>query len=101
MKFSFSQAVRVSKLKSDLAVQDTSEVKIMPIVNVKLVKGALRTEQQHQLISKITDAVESVYPGLRDVTFITIEEVNEWGIGGQPITAEKVAGHAKKNLQKS
>lgn len=73
----------------------------MPIVNVKIVKGAFRTEQQHQLVSKITDAIESVQPGLRDVTFITIEEVNTWGIGGELITAEKVAAHAKKNLQKS
>ena len=73
----------------------------MPIINVKRVEGALGTEQKHQLLSKLTDAVESVYPGLRDVTFITIEEVNQWGIGGQPITAQKVAAHAQKNLQRS
>lgn len=73
----------------------------MPIINVKLVEGALRTDQKRQLISKLTDAVESVYPGLRDVTFVTIEEVNEWGIGGQPVTADKVAAHAEKNLKKS
>jgi 4-oxalocrotonate tautomerase family enzyme len=72
----------------------------MPIINVKLVEGALRTDQKHQLLSKLTDAVESVYPGLRDVTFITIEEVNDWGIGGQPITAQKVAAHAESNLSK-
>ncbi len=75
----------------------------MPIVNVKLVEGAFGTEQKHQLLSKLTDAIEAVYPGLRDVTFITIEEVKggEWGIGGQPITAQKVAVHAEKNLKKS
>ncbi|HLI30452.1 MAG TPA: 4-oxalocrotonate tautomerase family protein [Terriglobia bacterium] len=75
----------------------------MPIINVKLVEGAFRTDQKHELLSKLTDAVESVYPGLRDVTFITIEEVKdgEWGIGGQSITAQKVAEHAEKNLKKS
>ncbi|HEY3929794.1 MAG TPA: 4-oxalocrotonate tautomerase family protein [Candidatus Koribacter sp.] len=73
----------------------------MPIINVKLVQGALHTEQKHQLVSKLTDAVESVYPGLRDVTFVTIEEVANWGIGGQPITAEKVARHAEHNLKTS
>lgn len=73
----------------------------MPIINVKLVEGALKTDQKHQLIAKLTDAVESVYPGLRDVTFITIEEANAWGIGGQPITAEKVAAHAEKNLARA
>ncbi len=73
----------------------------MPIINVKLVEGALSTDQKKALLSKLTDAVESVYPGLRDVTFITIEEANSWGIGGQLITAEQVATHAKKNLKTS
>jgi len=73
----------------------------MPIINVKLVEGAFRTDQKHKLLSTLTDAVESIVPGLRDVTFITIEEVKDWGIGGQPITAEKVAAHAEKNLKKS
>ena len=73
----------------------------MPIINVKLVHGVFRTEQKQQLLSKLTDAVEAVYPGLRDVTFVTIEEVNDWGIGGQPITAQKVAAHAEKNLATS
>lgn len=75
----------------------------MPIINVKLVEGAFRTDQKHELLSKLTDAVESIYPGLRDVTFITIEEVKggDWGIGGQSITADKVAAHAAKNLKKT
>jgi len=74
----------------------------MPIINVKLVEGAFKSEQKQQLLSKLTDAVESVYPGLRDVTFVTIEEVTngDWGIGGQSITAQKVASHAEKNLKK-
>ena len=75
----------------------------MPIVNVKLVKGVLGANQKHKLLSKLTDAVEDVYPGLRDVTFVTIEEVNDecWGIGGQSINAQKVAANAEKNLAKS
>jgi 4-oxalocrotonate tautomerase len=75
----------------------------MPIINVKIVEGTFRTEQKHELLSKLTDAVEGVYPGLRDVTFVTIEEVKDgdWGIGGQSITAQKVASHAEKNLKKS
>jgi 4-oxalocrotonate tautomerase len=57
--------------------------------------------QKQQLVSGITDAVESVYPGLRDVTFVTIDDVKEgeWGIGGQSITSDKVAAHARKNLE--
>jgi 4-oxalocrotonate tautomerase len=75
----------------------------MPIINVKLVEGVLQTDQKRQLLSRLTDAVESVYPGLRDVTFVTIEEVKDgdWGIGGQSINARKVAAHAEKNLTKA
>ena len=77
------------------------ESQTMPIINVKLVEGAFQTEQKRKLISKLTDAVEEVYSGLRDVTFVTIEEVKDgdWGIGGQSITAQKVAVHAEKNLK--
>jgi len=75
----------------------------MPIINVKLVEGAFRADQKHELLSRLTDAVESIYPGLRDVTFITIEEVKDgdWGIGGQSITAEKVSAHAEKNMKRT
>jgi 4-oxalocrotonate tautomerase len=71
----------------------------MPIINVKLVENAFNTEQKNELIKKITDSVEEIYSGLRDVTFVTIEELKEgdWGIGGQAITAQMVAGHAEKN----
>lgn len=71
----------------------------MPIIHVKLVEGAFSAEQKRQLVPKLTDAVESIYPGLRDVTFVTIDEVKggDWGIGGQAITAEKVAAHAREN----
>ena len=75
----------------------------MPIIHVKLVEGVFHAEQKRKLIAKLTDAMEEVYPGLRDVTFITVEEVKDgdWGIGGEPITAAKVEGHAKKNRGKS
>lgn len=66
----------------------------MPIINVKLVKDAFSEDQRRELIPKLTDAVEAVYPGLRDVTFVTVEETEAWGIGGQTITAEKVESHA-------
>jgi len=72
----------------------------MPIINVKLVENVFDSEQKAELIAKITDTVESIYPGLRDVTFITIDDVHEgdWGIGGKSITDSMVEDHAKKNL---
>lgn len=73
----------------------------MPIINVKLVENVFTAEMKGELLAKLTDAVEAVYPGLRDVTFVTIEDVKDgaWGIGGQAITAQKVAAHAGKNLK--
>jgi 4-oxalocrotonate tautomerase len=70
----------------------------MPIINVKLVDKVFDTEQKRALVSRLTDAVEGVYPGLRDVTFVTIDEVAEggWGIGGDVVTADKVAAHARQ-----
>lgn len=73
----------------------------MPIINVKIIQNVFDVEQKTDLIAKLTDTVESVYPGLRDVTFVTIEEVNEgdWGIGGKSINAPMVQEHAKKALE--
>lgn len=71
----------------------------MPIINVKLVKGALDEQKQQDLLPRLTDAMESVYPGLRDVTYVTVEEVSAWGIGGNLVDAEKVAAHASNNLK--
>lgn len=71
----------------------------MPIIDVKLVESALDEQKKQELLARLTDAMESVYPGLRDVTFVTVEEVSAWGIGGNLIDAEKVAAHASKNLK--
>ena len=56
----------------------------MPVINVRLVEGVFTARQKSELLPKLTDAVEAVYPGLRDVTFVTIEEVrqNDRAIGG-------------------
>ncbi len=73
----------------------------MPIINVKLIENVFDSDQKTELISKITDTVESVYPGLRDVTFITIDETKkgDWGIGGKSITVTMVEEHARKNIE--
>lgn len=74
--------------------------KTMPYVNIKLVDNVLDAGQKQELIAKVSDAIDSVHPGLRDVTHVILEEVEEgnWAIGGEPVTAEKVAQHARKNL---
>ena len=61
----------------------------MPLVQIKGVGGYLSLDQKQELIRKVTDAVVSVEgEGLRQVTWVTIEDVapGEWGVGGQPVT---------------
>lgn len=63
----------------------------MPLVQIKGVGGYLSLEQKQELIRRVTDAVVSVEgEGLRQVTWVTIEDVapGAWGVGGQPVTAD-------------
>jgi len=72
----------------------------MPLINVKLIENVFSSDQKAELIEKLTDSIESVSPGHRELTFVVIDETKEsdWGIGGKPITAAMVAEHAKKEL---
>ena len=74
----------------------------MPLINVKLVENVYSSKQKVELIEKLTDAMDTVIPGLKDLTFVIIDEIKEgdWGIGGKAINADIVAEHAKKNLEK-
>lgn len=67
----------------------------MPLVQIKGVGGYLTLEEKQTLISRVTDAVLSVEgDGLRDVTWVTIEDVEPgaWGVGGKPVTADTLRG---------
>ena len=63
----------------------------MPLVQIKGVGGYLTTSQKREMIRKVTEAVLSVEgEGLRQVTWVTIEDVppGSWGVGGEPVTAD-------------
>lgn len=63
----------------------------MPLAQIKGISGYLSPEQKKELITKVTDAILSVEgEGLRDVTWVIIEDVPEgqWGVGGQFPTAK-------------
>lgn len=69
----------------------------MPLVQIKGVGDYLTLEQKQELIRRVTDAVVSVEgEGLRQVTWVTIEDVapGAWGVGGQPITADDLRAMA-------
>jgi 4-oxalocrotonate tautomerase len=67
----------------------------MPLVNFKAIEGVITPEQKCELITKLTDAVASVYgEGIRQVTWVVIEDVpsGEWGIAGKPATTSDITG---------
>lgn len=69
----------------------------MPLVQIKGMGDYLSLEQKQELIRRVTDAVVSVEgEGLRQVTWVTIEDVapGAWGVGGQPVTADDLRAMA-------
>ncbi|MEW5962738.1 MAG: 4-oxalocrotonate tautomerase family protein [Pseudomonadota bacterium] len=72
----------------------------MPLVQIKGVGRYLSSEQKAEMIRKVTDAVLAVEgEGLRQVTWVTIEDVEPraWGVGGRPITADDLRALAGRN----
>ena len=72
----------------------------MPIITMQVIENVFDEKQKKELITRLTDAVDTVYPGIRDVTFVAIEEIKEgnWGIGGTALDHNAVESHAKKTL---
>jgi 4-oxalocrotonate tautomerase len=72
---------------------------VMPLVQVKVIKGVFDASQKKEMISQLTETMVSIEgEALRGVTWVTIDEVEsgDWGIGGNAITAQYV-----KDLQKT
>lgn len=71
----------------------------MPLVQIKGIGGYLSLQQKQEMIRKVTEAVLSVEgEGLRDVTWVTIEDVQPgaWGVGGQSVTDDDLRRMAKR-----
>lgn len=75
----------------------------MPLVQIKGVGGYLTLAQKQEMIRKVTEAVLSVEgEGLRQVTWVTIEDVppGAWGVAGQPVTADDLRALAQQAAAK-
>lgn len=65
----------------------------MPLIRATLVEHVITPEQKQELISRITDAVVSVYgENMRPHTWVLIDEIRsgEFGVGGHGFTTEEV-----------
>jgi 4-oxalocrotonate tautomerase len=63
----------------------------MPLIEVHLIEEVFTPEQKREIIAKMTDAMVAIRgENVRDVTWVKISEVasGDWGIAGQPLTAE-------------
>jgi 4-oxalocrotonate tautomerase len=73
----------------------------MPLINVKLIQGVFTPAQKQDMIRKLTDTMVAIEgENLRPVTWVVIEEVasGDWGVGGNPLTAEDVQALAARKL---
>jgi len=65
----------------------------VPLINVKILEGGFRNDQEQEMIEKLTDTmVEIEGENMRGVTWVVVEEVKsgDWGIGGQALSTEAV-----------
>ncbi len=67
----------------------------MPFVNIKITEeGEVTSEQKTKLIAGVTNLLSDVLGKNPVTTVVVIEEVNtnNWGIGGESITARRKRG---------
>jgi 4-oxalocrotonate tautomerase len=65
----------------------------MPLIRATLVENAITPEQKQELITRITDAVVSIYgENMRPYTWVLVDEVKsgQFGVGGHGFTTEEV-----------
>lgn len=66
----------------------------MPFVNIKIAKDGATPEKKAELISGVTNLLRDVMGKNPATTVVIIEEVDmdNWGIGGETVTARRKKG---------
>jgi len=66
----------------------------MPYVNIKITKENVTSEQKAELISGVTNLLQSVLGKNPLTTVVVIDEVetDNWGIAGEQVTARRLRG---------
>jgi 4-oxalocrotonate tautomerase len=65
----------------------------MPFIQVNVIENVFTSEQKHQIIRSLTDALVAVEgENMRPVTWCVVQEVRsgDWGIAGNPLTTADV-----------
>lgn len=66
----------------------------MPYVNIKVTREGVTPEQKVKLIEGVTQLLYDVLGKPHKATFVVIDEVetDNWGVGGETITARRKRG---------
>ncbi len=66
----------------------------MPYVNIKVTREGVTREQKERLISGVTRLLAEVLGKNPQTTVVVIDEVetDNWGIGGETVTARRARG---------
>ena len=66
----------------------------MPFVNIKITNEGVTPEKKAELIKGATELLQNVLGKNPQTTFVVIEEVetDNWGVGGETITARRERG---------
>ncbi|MBF0328187.1 MAG: 4-oxalocrotonate tautomerase family protein [Nitrospirae bacterium] len=66
----------------------------MPYVNIKITKDGVTSEKKAELIKGVTQLLSDVLGKNPQTTFVLIDEVetDNWGIGGETVTARRLKG---------
>jgi len=69
----------------------------MPYVNIKITREGATPEQKAELIDGVTELLQRILGKNPATTVVTIDEVDldNWGIGGLPVTQFRAAQAAK------
>ena len=66
----------------------------MPFVNIKITRDGATAEQKAKVIEGVTNLLRDVMGKNPQTTVVIIEEVDtdNWGIGGETVTARRARG---------
>jgi len=66
----------------------------MPYVNIRITREGATAEQKAALIRGVTELLQVILDKNPATTVVTIDEVDmdNWGIGGESVTARRKAG---------
>lgn len=66
----------------------------MPFVNIKITRDGVTAEQKGELIKRTTQMLVDVLGKNPATTVVVIEEIetDNWGIGGETVTARRASG---------